>query len=120
MTDEGTKVTIRMGSDVIDLMEHFMGEHDIGNRSDFIRDAIKGYIAAQNSGGTQEGTESGIFVRFSETHLDAIQGLVDLGICLNAEEYVRSCVLEQIVTPEIRQEAINNAMRNAQKNAALK
>ena len=39
MTDEGTKVTLRMGPEVIQMMEDFMDEHDIGNRSDFIRDA---------------------------------------------------------------------------------
>ena len=78
MTDEGTKVTLRMGPEVIQMMEDFMDEHDIGNRSDFIRDAIKGYIDSQRNGGTVA-SGSGIFVRFSDLQMDALQGLVQRG-----------------------------------------
>ena len=44
MADDGTKITLRVGSDDIQLMEDYMAEAGIGNRSDFIRDAIRGYI----------------------------------------------------------------------------
>ncbi len=119
MTDEGTKVTLRMGPEEIQMMEDFMDEHDIGNRSDFIRDAIRGYIASQNAPG-HVAQEGGIFVRFSDLHMDALAGLVQRGICLDEEEFVRRCVLEKIVSKTVEEEAFNDSFRTAQRNAALK
>ncbi len=120
MTDDGTKVTLRMGPEEIQMMEDFMDEHDIGNRSDFIRDAIRGYIASQRNGGRNEASESGIFVRFSDLQMDALQGLVQRGICLNEEEFVRKCVLDKIVPATVEEEAYADSFRTAQRNAALK
>lgn len=120
MADDGTKVTLRMGPDVIQMMEDFMDERDIGNRSDFIRDAIKGYIASQRSGCAPGASESGIFVRFSDLQLDALRGIVQRGICLDEEEFVRGCVLEKIVPAAAEEEAIADSFRTAQRNAALK
>ena len=119
MTDEGTKVTLRMGPEVIQMMEDFMDEHDIGNRSDFIRDAIKGYIDSQRNGGFVA-SGSGIFVRFSDLQMDALQGLVQRGICLSEEEFVRKCVLDRIVPATVEEEAVADSFRTAQRNAALK
>lgn len=119
MTDEGTKVTLRMGPEVIQMMEDFMDEHDIGNRSDFIRDAIKGYIDSQRNGGSVA-SGSGIFVRFSDLQMDALQGLVQRGICLSEEEFVRKCVLDRIVPATVEEEAVADSFRTAQRNAALK
>lgn len=120
MTEEGTKITLRMGPEVIQLMEDFMDEHDIGNRSDFIRDAIKGYISSQRKGESPGVSEGGIFVRFSDLQMDALHGLVQLGICLNEEEFVRKCVLDRIVPASIEEEAYMDSYRTAQRNAALK
>lgn len=119
MTDEGTKVTIRMGPEEIQMMEDFMSEHDIGNRSDFIRDAIRGYVASQRNGGSTQ-AEGGIFVRFSDLHMDALSGLVQRGICYDEEEFVRRCVLEKIISKTVEEEAFNDSFRLAQRNAALK
>ncbi len=120
MTDDGTKVTLRMGPEVIQLMEDFMDERDIGNRSDFIRDAISGYIAAERNGGVLTASGSGVFVRFSELQMDALEGLVQRGLCLDVEEFVRRCVLERIVPAQVEQESVEDAFRTAQRNAALK
>lgn len=120
MTDDGTKVTLRMGPEEIQMMEDFMDEHDIGNRSDFIRDAIRGYIASQRSGGAPNASGSGIFVRFSDLQMDALQGIVQRGICLDEEEFVRKCVLDKIVPAAVEEEAYADSFRTAQRNAALK
>lgn len=120
MADDGTKVTLRMGPEEIQMMEDFMDEHDIGNRSDFIRDAIRGYIASQKAGNPDYASEGGIFVRFSELQMDALQGIVQRGISLNEEEFVRKCVLEKIVPATVAEEAYADSFRTAQRNAALK
>ena len=119
MSDDGTKVTIRMGPEEIQMMEDFMADHDIGNRSDFIRDAIKGYIASVKAGQPQN-AESGIFVRFNDVQLDTLEALVQTGISVSAEEYIRKCVLDKIVPKTVEDDAIENAFRAAQMKAALK
>lgn len=119
MTDDGTKVTLRMGPEEIQMMEDFMDEHDIENRSIFIRDAIRGYIASQK-GNSGSASGSGIFVRFSDLQLNALQNLVQLGICLDEEEFVRKCVLDRIIPADVQEEAYADSFRAAQRNAALK
>lgn len=119
MSDDGTKVTIRMGPEEIQMMEDFMADHDIGNRSDFIRDAIKGYISAVKAGQPQN-AEGGIFVRLNDVQLDTLEGLVQTGIAVSEEEFIRKCVLDKIIPKTIEDDAIENAFRAAQMKAALK
>jgi len=119
MTDEGTKITIRMGSEEIQTMEDFMADHDIGNRSDFIRDAIKGYIASLKAGQPM-GAEGGIFVRLNDVQLETLDALVQTGIAVSGEEYIRKCLLEKIIPKNIEDESIENAFRAAQMKAAYK
>lgn len=119
MSDDGTKITIRMGPEEIQLMEDFMGDHDIGNRSDFIRDAIKGYIASMKAGQPLN-AEGGIFVRLSDVQLDTLSGLVKTGIAVSEEEFIRKCLLDKIVPKSVEDETIENAFRAAQMRAAYK
>ncbi len=120
MADEGTKVTLRMGPEEIQMMEDFMDEYDVATRSDFIRDAIRWYVDAKRNGAATGASGSGIFVRFSDLQMDALQGLVQRGICLDEEEFVRRCVLDKIVPETVEEEAMADAFRTAQRNAALK
>lgn len=119
MADEGTKVTLRMGPEEIQMMEDYMAEHDVGTRSDFIRDAIKCYVSIKNmDGNTASG--SGIFVRFSDFQLDVLHNLVESGLQIDEEAYVRKCVLDKIIPESYEDDVIANAVRTAQRNAALK
>ncbi len=113
MTDEGTKITLRVGPDEIQQMEDFMAEHDIGNRSDFIRDAIKGYIALKTNGGTGDASDSGVYVRFNEQQMRMIENHVAMGEAYDAEDYVRSCTVREMITPEIKAEIAAKAYRDA-------
>ena len=119
MSDDGTRITIRMGLEEIQMMEDFMSDHEIENRSDFVRDAVRAYIDLVRSGRPVQ-QESGIFVRFSELQLSALSGLVSLGVSLDEEEFVRKCVLDKILPKAVEEEAYENAFRAAQRNAALK
>ena len=119
MSEEGTKVTIRMGPEEIQMMEDFMADHDIGNRSDFIRDAIKGYIESVKADHSEK-AEGGIFVRLNDIQMDTLDALVQTGIAVSGEEYIRKCVLDKIIPKSIEDDAIENAFRAAQMKAALK
>ena len=119
MSEEGTKVTIRMGPEEIQMMEDFMADHDIGNRSDFIRDAIKGYIESVKADHSEK-AEGGIFVRLNDIQMDTLEALVQTGIAVSGEEYIRKCVLDKIIPKSIEDNAIENAFKAAQMKAALK
>ncbi len=120
MTDDGIKITLRMGTEELQALEDFMGERDLENKSVFIREAIKRYMETYDSPAGQVSSESGIFVRFSELHMDALSQIVQRGISLNEEEFVRKCVLDRIVPKTIEEDALSESFRTAQRNAALK
>lgn len=121
MAEEGTKITIRMGAADIQRMEDYMADREIGNRSDFIRDAIAGYIEAQNSGVSGTGTEGGIFVRLSDVQLGILKGIEEDGTCsVSAEEFARKCILDVIVPADVRQDVVARAVKAAQTAARLK
>ena len=114
MTDDGIKITLRMGTEELQALEDFMGERDLENKS------IKRYMETYDSPAGQVSSESGIFVRFSELHMDALSQIVQRGISLNEEEFVRKCVLDRIVPKTIEEDALSESFRTAQRNAALK
>ena len=121
MTDDGIKITLRMGTEELQALEDFMGERDLENKSSvFIREAIKRYMETYDSPAGQMPSEGGIFVRLSDIHLDALNQLVQRGMCLNEEEFIRRCVLDKIVPKTVEEEAIEDSFRTAQRNAALK
>ena len=122
MADDGTKITLRVGPEEIQMMEDYMADHKIGNRSDFIRDAIRGYIEYKNleANAPSKAEVDGIFVRFSDLQLETLANLARLGICLSEEEFVRKCVLDVIVPKDAGIKAIDEAFASAQMSAALK
>ena len=104
MTDDGIKITLRMGTEELQALEDFMGERDLENKS-------------YDSPAGQMPSEGGIFVRLSDIHLDALNQLVQRGMCLNEEEFIRRCVLDKIVPKTVEEEAIEDSFRTAQRNA---
>ncbi|HKM13825.1 MAG TPA: ribbon-helix-helix domain-containing protein [Candidatus Methanomethylophilaceae archaeon] len=118
---EDTKVTLRMGPEELQLVDDFVAENpNVGSRSNLIRAAIRAYVVgdAPDIDGRKE--ENGIFVRFSEVQLNALSLLKDDGICLNEEEFVRTCVLKELVTDEARKESATNAFKTAQFTSKMK
>lgn len=120
MADDGFKITLRMGTDEAQALEDFLGERDIDNKSDFIREAIKWYMEHYDAIDAMAAPEGGIFVRLSEMQMDVLNQLVQRGICLNGEEFIRRCVMEKIVPKTVEEEAYADSFRAAQQNAALK
>jgi metal-responsive CopG/Arc/MetJ family transcriptional regulator len=117
---EDIKITIRMGASDLQTIEDYMAELDLDNRSDFIRDAIKGYIASERSGASDAGTEGGLFVRLTDVQLGALENLVSDGICLSAEEFARKCVLDKIIPAEAETDAISRAFAASHRASQLK
>lgn len=114
MSEEGNKVTIRMGPSEIQMMEDYMADHEIGNRSDFIRDAISGYIKAQESLVSGGASQGGIFVRLNEVQMATLEILKQDGICFDIEEFARECILNRIIPAESREDSVVRAFKTAQ------
>ena len=120
MTDDGTKITIRMGPEVIQAMEDFMAENDIGNRSDFVRCAVEYYIQSQKNGMPPQ-MEGGVFVHLSDMQLDILTKVaMDGTLATSVEEFIRACVLEKIVPADVKAEIVRRALESAQQSAMLK
>lgn len=121
MADEGTKITIRMGPEEIQNMEDFMADHGVGNRSDFIREAIVSHIASKKAGMTGTGTGGGMFVHLSDVQLGILRGIEMDGTCsISAEEFARKCILDVIVPASIQEDVIARAVKAAQMASQLK
>lgn len=116
MTEEGTKVTIRMGPNEIQMMEDYLADHDIGNRSDFIRDAIRGYIEFKTKPDSDDAKrEGGIFIHLTKMQLAILEILEKDGTCcFSAEEFARKCILDRIISIESEQDSIDRAVSAAQ------
>ncbi|HKM09945.1 MAG TPA: ribbon-helix-helix domain-containing protein [Candidatus Methanomethylophilaceae archaeon] len=118
---EDAKVTIRMGPEELQIMDDFVADNpNLGSRSNFIRAAIRAYVsgdAPETNIGQEEG---GIFVRFSEVQLNALSMIKAEGMCFDEEEFIRTCVLNEIVTEEVRNKTMTNAFSTAQLTSKMK
>ncbi|MBR4504198.1 MAG: hypothetical protein IKP20_04415 [Candidatus Methanomethylophilaceae archaeon] len=116
------KITIRVGPDEIQLIEDYMDQFHVGNRSDFIRDAIRGYInfRRNETGSTSNSDVGGIFIHLSDLHLEILANLKKMGICLSEEEFIRKCVIDAIMPKEAENKAIDEAFASAQSSTTYR
>ncbi len=113
--DDGTKITLRVSPEDIQLMEDFMSEHEIGNRSDFIRDAIRGYIA--NSRTSPEMDADGIYVRLTGVQLQTLENMRKDGTIYDAESYIRQLVAVDIIPKEALEDSKARSFKAAQQSS---
>jgi len=108
-TDE--RITLRMGTEEVQAMDEYLDEHpELGNRSQFIRTAVREYV--NRDAGVARLSDrkgEGLFVRFTETELEAIDLLVEKGAFLDGEEFVRTAMRDAFSPRESREEAVRNA-----------
>jgi hypothetical protein len=113
-------ISIRMGTEDLQMIEDFMSEKGLDSRSRFIRDAIAGYIASQRQGSGSAGNENGIFVRFREVQMEAIRLMVEQGVAFDEEEFVRKCTMEKLISKENEAESADHAFKAAQMTSKMK
>ncbi|MCL2509912.1 MAG: ribbon-helix-helix domain-containing protein [Methanomassiliicoccaceae archaeon] len=111
-----TEVTfsIRMGIEDYQELMDFMSENGIKNRSRFIRDAITERLSSQKLKSGDAGTVGGYFVRFKEVQMEALRLMVEDGTAFDEEEFIRSCVLKRLVSPETEADSADRAFKAAQ------
>lgn len=117
MVDEGTKITIRVSNDDIQLMEDFMAEHGIENRSDFIRDAIRGFIASSRA--PEDSENNCIVVPLNPVVIQALENLKTEGVIHDEASYIREIVNADIIPKEAIEESKARAFRAAQQSSRI-
>lgn len=117
MVDDGTKITIRVSNDDIQLMEDYMAEHGIENRSDFIRDAIRDFIASSK---TPENSEANaIVVPLNPVVIQTLENMKTEGIIHDEASYIRELVNAEIIPKEAIEESKARAFRAAQQSSRI-
>lgn len=118
---EDAKVTIRMGPEELQIMDDFVAENpNVGSRSNFIRAAIRAYVFGDAPEKNVSREEGGIFVRFSEIQLNMLALIKAEGMCFDEEEFIRTCVLKEITTEEVRNKTLTEAFSAAQLFSKMK
>jgi len=111
-TDDGPKITIRISNTDIQLMEDYMSEHEIENRSDFVRDAIRGFIASTKN--SAEAGEDGIYVHLSGVQMQALENMKKDGTIFDGESYIRQLVLSDMIPKDSMDDSKARAFKAAQ------
>jgi len=104
-------VTLRVGSEDLQIMEDYLAEHTDQSASDFIRAAIRSY---------DNGSEGGIFVRLNEVLLNTLSGMKEDGTIFSEEEFVRGLILEAVLTKDEVRDSAGRAFKSAQLAARMK
>ncbi len=105
------RITLRMGTEEVQAMDEYLDEHpELGNRSQFIRTAVREYVNRDADVAPLSDKEGeGLFIRFTETELGAINLLVENGVYLSGEEFVRTAMKDLFAPRDVREESIRNA-----------
>lgn len=114
MVDENAKITVRMTYEDIQLMEDFMSDNGIENRSDFIRDAIRGYIANTRTPGEAE--DNAILVHLNPVVLQALENMTRDGTAYSVEDYIRQLVNADIVPKDALEDSKARSFKAAQQS----
>ena len=91
MDDE--KITIRMGTDEIQIMESYLLDHpELGSRSNFMRTAVREYINRDADRTPADTNKSGTFIEFTKFERSVIDKMLETEPFIGLEEFVRNCV----------------------------
>ncbi|MCL2890290.1 MAG: hypothetical protein FWF40_00165 [Methanomassiliicoccaceae archaeon] len=97
MDDE--RITLRMGTSDVQTMDDYLVEHpELGNRSQFIRTALREYMT--RDGKSTPSDKSAIYVRLNETERMTLKMIIDKEPFLDDEEFVRHLLRKAISAKE--------------------
>jgi len=116
---EDERITLRMGQDEVQIMDSYLKNHpELGNRSLFIRTAVREYVNRDAGVSAVQGSPQGnsaerdvfvvlpdgsgeVTVRLTRRMIDTLKMEIDqLGTCMNVGELIRSWFTERHVTEE--------------------
>lgn len=98
MTDDGRIVSLRMGTEDLQVMDNFLERHpEFGGRSLFIRTVIRQYIDRYADAPPKLTNKNEVVVKMSMAELETIDSMIDDGIYVDRSDAVRSLIRSKIV-----------------------
>ena len=100
MADDGKIVSLRMGTEELQMMDDFLEGHpEIGGRSLFIRNAIRQYIN-RDADVPVTSNKNEVSVRLSAAELETIDSMVDDGAYIDRSDAIRSMMRSIMVNQD--------------------
>ena len=101
MTDDGKIVSLRMGTEELQMMDDFLEGHpELGGRSLFIRTAIRQYID-RDADVPVTSRKNEVAVRLSAAELETIDSMVDDGTYIDRADAIRS-MMRNVMVNEVK------------------
>ena len=108
MTDDGKIVSLRMGTEELQMMDDFLEGHpELGGRSLFIRTAIRQYID-RDADVPVTSRKNEVAVRLSAAELETIDSMVDDGAYIDRSDAIRSMMRSMMVNQTKETELIQS------------
>lgn len=119
MNDNGKEIQIslRLSTDDNQLLENYMADHGIENRSVFIRDLIRDTVTGAKTK-VEEG-EDGIYVRLNQVQLQTLENMKEDGTIFDAESYIRQLIMSDIVPKDSLEDSKSRAFKAAQQASRM-
>ena len=96
MSDDGKIISLRMGTEDVQMMDEFLEGHpELGGRSLFIRTAVRQYIDRDADVRTTNKNE--VAVRLSAAELETIDSMVDDGTYIDRADAIRNMMRSMMV-----------------------
>ena len=112
MSEEPKLLTLKMPPEELDVLSKYLEDHDIDNRSEFIRRCIKKTIEGVKETGPEE---DGILkLRMNPILLMTLDNMVKDGVIYDKESYVRSLVERDVIPAEVMDDSKVRAFKSAQ------
>lgn len=98
MTDDGRIVSLRIGTEDLQIMDNFLERHpELGGRSLFIRTVIRQYIDRYTDAPPKLTNKNEVVVKMSMAEMETIDSMIDDGIYMDRPDAIRSLIRSKIV-----------------------
>jgi hypothetical protein len=114
MNDELKLITLKMPVGEIEALSQYLMEHDIDNRSEFIRRCIGKTIEETTTEGKTSEEDGILAVHLNPVLLMTLDNMVKDGVIYDKESYVRSLVEKDIIPADIMDDSKARSFRSAQ------
>ena len=114
MNDELKLITLKMPVSEIESLSEYLMDHDIDNRSEFIRRCIAKTIEETTTEGTTSEEDGILAVHLNPVLLMTLDNMVKDGVIYDKESYVRSLVEKDIIPADIMDDSKARSFRSAQ------
>lgn len=117
--DNDERVTLRMDTGDLQELDDYLADHrELGNRSQFIRTAVREYI--NRDADVAAVSKDGLFIRFTESEMAAMDIIIKKGIFLDPQEFVRHVMRDKLCPQKTLDDSIASSFALSSSEAMMK